>query len=196
MNSTLSKILMFTAGAAIGSAVTWKLVKTKYERIAQEEIESVRELYSESDSDELENDTNIAKKPDIRELAAKLMENGYTNYSDTTPSDDEQEEESNMSKPRVIPPEEFDELDDYGTVSLTCYADKVVTINNVEKNCEELLEDVDGTIGLESLEHFGEYEDDSVFVRNDELKCDYEILLDSRRYSDIENTDPQDAEDE
>ena len=41
----------------------------------------------------------------------------------------------------------------------------------------------DDVVGMESLTHFGEYEDDSVFVRNDRLKCDYEILMDERTYS-------------
>ena len=46
----------------------------------------------------------------------------------------------------------------------------------------EPIEDVDSIIGLESLKHFGEYGDDSVYVRNDELKADYEILLDDEKY--------------
>ena len=40
----LNKILIFSVGAAIGSVITWKLVKTKYERIAQEEIDSGKEV--------------------------------------------------------------------------------------------------------------------------------------------------------
>ena len=195
MNSTLNKILIFTAGAAIGSAVTWKLVKTKYERIAQDEIESVREALGYDDFEEESESPDIEKKTDIQELVAKIKENGYTDYSETAPVEKKKEEESNVRKPRVIPPEEFGEIDNYGIVSLTCYADKVVTTNNVTANCEELLEDVDGTIGLESLDHFGEYEEDSVFVRNDELNCYFEILLDPRPYSEC-NIEPHLAEDE
>ena len=37
-------------------------------------------------------------------------------------------------------------------------------------------------VGLDSLTHFGQYEDDSVYVRNDERMTDYEILLDIRGY--------------
>lgn len=44
--SALCKILMFAVGAAVGSAVTWKFVKTKYEQIAQEEIDSVKDEYA------------------------------------------------------------------------------------------------------------------------------------------------------
>ena len=191
MKGILSNILMFAAGAAIGSAVAWKLTKTKYEQIAQEEIESVRALFETSaETDISEEDTEPVQygnnKPDISELVAKIHDNEYA----------EVEEEATMDKPYVIPPEEFGEKDGYGMVSLTYYADKVVTIDNVEQNTEEPLEDVDGTIGLESLNHFGEYEDDSVFVRNDELRCDYEILMDHRNYADVANTEPHLAEGE
>ena len=45
MNKTLCNVLLVTVGAAIGSLVTWKVVKTKYEQIAQEEIDSVKDEY-------------------------------------------------------------------------------------------------------------------------------------------------------
>ena len=46
MNSTLKNLCVFAIGATIGSLVTWKLVKTKYEMIAQEEIDSVKEVFA------------------------------------------------------------------------------------------------------------------------------------------------------
>ena len=42
----VTEVAMFAAGAAIGALVTWKLVKNKYERIAQEEINSVKETFA------------------------------------------------------------------------------------------------------------------------------------------------------
>lgn len=45
MNKKLFGVIMFAVGAVAGSAVTWKVVKTKYERIADEEINSVKEEY-------------------------------------------------------------------------------------------------------------------------------------------------------
>ena len=38
----IKKFFIFVAGAAVGSAVTWKLFKSKYEQIANEEIEEMR----------------------------------------------------------------------------------------------------------------------------------------------------------
>lgn len=86
----------------------------------------------------------------------------------------------NKDRPYIIPPEMFDEEPDYDAVTLTYYNDGVVA-----DMWDEKVDDVDDTIGSDSLNHFGEYEEDSVFVRNDNLKTDYEILRDYRNYSDI-----------
>ena len=92
-------------------------------------------------------------------------------------------------KPYVISPDEFGEFEDYERISLSYYADQILADEDDEK-----VEDVDNVVGLESLIHFGEFEDDSVFVRNDRLKCDYEILLDQRTYSDIIRQRPHQME--
>ena len=47
MNNKITKILLFTLGAAIGSAITWKLVKNKYEKMAITEIDAIRKYYFE-----------------------------------------------------------------------------------------------------------------------------------------------------
>ena len=57
MNGTLSKIIIFTAGAAIGSGVSWFILRSRYDQMVQEEIESVRESFAalnSKDSDEEE----------------------------------------------------------------------------------------------------------------------------------------------
>jgi hypothetical protein len=87
-----------------------------------------------------------------------------------------------MDEPYVITPEQFSELDyeGYATETLTYYADGVLTdfLDNV-------IENVDDVVGEESLEHFGEYEEDTVFVRNDHLMTGYEIQRDNRTYAEV-----------
>ena len=61
---------------------------------------------------------------------------------------------------------------------------------------DEIVEDIEDKIGFDALSHFGEYEEDSVFVRNDRIKCDYEILLDQRKYSEVEHYNEYQMEDE
>lgn len=158
----LNKLLIFAAGIAIGSAVTWNYLTRVQEEEFEEDIE-------EEEEEELT-------------PAGKLYDGDVIRYSKILKKEsykEEEEEDDDMNKPYVIPPEEFDD-NDYETESLTLYADGVLV--NVYGNP---IEDVDRLVGKESLTHFGEYEDDSVFVRNDELKTDFEILLDTRRYHDL-----------
>lgn len=191
MNDTLNKLFIFTAGAVIGSAVTWKLLKTKYELIAQEEINSVKETLlgreskadteSEENKEESEDEDPAfkrAQKPDIREYAERIQKAGYVNYSNTEKPEAVVLEETN--KPYVISPDEFGEKDNYEVLSFTYYADGVLADDD-----DIIVDNVDGIVGEESLKTFGQYEDDSVFVRNDRLKTDYEILLDSRNYTEV-----------
>lgn len=203
-------IASFVLGAAIGSFVTWNVVKDTYQKLAQEEIEDVRQYYKEK-MDSLEpkkvpNEIpkNTHEKPDIREFAARIIgENGYKNYSNTSIKPDpvlnEEEElvqeeyekvEHDSNKPYVISPEEFGEKE-YTVICLSYYKDGVLADED-----DHVVEDVDAVIGYESLEHFGEYENDSVHVRNDRLRCDYEILIDLREYSEVIGAKPYLTEEE
>ena len=205
MNSKLLSFLAFVLGASVGSLATWKFVEKKYKQIAQEEIDSVKETYAKMRKDDLE-----AKQADLEEAKAKLhsdasekvetpevkpeevkeyedviARHNYTSYSNNI---NEKGGDVMTDRPYIISPEDFGDYPDYETISLTYYNDKVLT-----DEYNEIVDDIDDLIGEDSLNHFGEYEDDSVFVRNDALKVDYEILLDPANYRDIA---PQDQVDD
>ena len=184
MRNKLFNVIVFAAGAAIGSVVTWRIVKTKYEQITQEAVDSVKEacsegrLYTEigkSVEDEAQDELDEDAAADYSELVDNL---GYTK------SKNEEGDEEMPNRPYIISPEEFREIDNYEAITLTHYSDGVL----VDEEGEPIEEkEIDYLVGLDYAEHFGEYEDDSVFVRNDETKSDYEILRDLRNYSDICN---------
>lgn len=199
MSSKGMAFLAFIVGAGMGSVCTWKLLKRKYELIAQEEIDSVKAAYAtreigkgfvEGFRDGLKVAEDRTQKDeddvDFKKYASIIQKEGYTDYSRSV---EEKKGEAFVEKPYVISPEEFGEFEEYEKISLTYYADKVLADEN-----DEEVDDVDEIVGEESLNHFGEYEDDSVFVRNDRLKCDYEILLDQRNYSDVAKTMPHRVE--
>jgi hypothetical protein len=198
MNSVLKNTLIFATGAAIGSLVAWKLLKKKYEQLAQDEIDSVKEVFSRLESqvtddtantgDTEEVEENTSDSPNLSSYSEVITDNGYTNYSNLNGREKEETQDS-MDRPYVIDPDHFGEFIDYDTVSLTYYSDGILTDED-----DEIIEDVDDIVGIESLTHFGEYEDDSVFVRNDRRECDYEILRDNRKYSDVMNKFPYRAE--
>ena len=85
MNKSIN-FMLFIFGASVGSAVTWMYTKKKYEQIAQEEIDSVKEVFSKHENINTMKEAEFNKqeeKPDLREYAMKIRENNYTNYSDT-----------------------------------------------------------------------------------------------------------------
>ncbi len=193
MNATLSKVLIFAAGATIGAAVSCKYFEKKYKQIADAEIASMTEYYeqllvcAEEEIDdysaEIETQDRIdraaEKFPEVRELVDKLNDLNYT----------ENKEVPNVKPPYVISPDEFGEVDEYATETLYYYKDKVLADDQ-----DNIIEDADNVIGIGSLTHFGEYEDDSVFVRNDREETDYEILLHPEKYSDVIKSRPHQAE--
>lgn len=187
---TLSNFIMLGIGAVIGVVATNQYFKNKYAAIAEEEIESVRELYRSKNDEEIDDQPQETDKEEsvveenlsVREYATMLNQQGYTNYANIENDDsiEKNAEGVDVKKPYVIQPEQFGELDDYEIISLTYYADKFLT-----DDADELIEDVEALIGRDSLSTFGQFEEDAVYVRNDRLKCDYEILADTRNYVDI-----------
>lgn len=189
------KGMAFLAGGAIGSVVTWKLVKTKYEQLANEEIESVREYYASKNDITLEDvadaavregfdvDINVGKSDrderTAQEIRDRVQELGYINEQVMKEKEIEKEEdEEKVDKPYIIPPEETWEQD-YPTISLTYYEGDGVLADEQNK----IIDNVGELVPEDFASHFGEYEDDSVYVRNDGFGAYYEILKDYGSYT-------------
>lgn len=174
----MKQFVTFVAGAALGSIATWMLVKKKYEQIAQEEIDSVKEVYSRKKpkkSSENEPDVHVDEK-EIKEYEETIESAGYSKYSDISKK---KVEKKSIERPYVIRPEELGDLDGYEVINLTHYADGILADDNDDKMDDDEIADV---VGADYAEHIGEYEDDVVHIRNDKLKCDYEIVFDLRNY--------------
>lgn len=183
MSNKLGISLAFIAGVAAGSVVAAKLLENKYKQMANDEIESVKTMFcvkKQTDNEEKKSEEEKQKADETAYVTA-VDALGYANKT-------EKEGEEDMVKrisAYVIAPEDFGESD-FDTESLTYYADKVL----LRDSTNEVVKNVDELVGVGSLETFGQYEDDSVFVRNTDLKKDFEILLDYRKYSDIVSAKP------
>lgn len=177
MSNGLSKVLIFVSGVAIGSVVTWKIVRNKYEQIANEEIESVREYYAQKDKEKnIVDDEVSGDSEDPDEYDHKAYENLVNAYTENAEEDVEMDE-----KPYVITPEEFDDSD-YATESLDYYEGDGVLVDAYG----DVVEDVADMVGADFASHFGEYEEDTVYVRNDAREMDYEICRDLGSYSEVD----------
>lgn len=196
MNKSIFGVIGFVLGAAAGSLVTWKLIEKKYMDMADEEIQSVKEMYARKrcvDADKSE-DTPVSNKvrtfneDELRrvvELVTPYMESpvddkpDYTAYSQAKQTETKDTDETDIpsEKPYIISPDEFDEIG-YTICELTYYSGNRVLVDEDG----EPIENPERTVGTDFSNHFGEYEDDAVFVRNDRLMSDYQILLDRGAY--------------
>ena len=190
MNNKLIGVLIFTAGAIVGIAATSKYFETKYAQIAQEEIDSIKEFYGEKmhEIDKNDSDIPVVRDEDVEEYKTSIQSFGYAEISDeisANPIPVPPVETEPTNEPYVISPEEYGDIEDYTLLGFTYYADCVLTDEN-----NEIVEDADECVGWESLKHFGDYEEDSVHVRNDRLRCDYEILRNEQTYSEVLEKQP------
>lgn len=173
MSNTLSKVIIFAAGAAIGSVVTWKVIKNTYEQRANKEINEILERFGGDKKEEaIETDNEEKEEEDSDKIAYDRITRmcGYT-----TKKEDENME---VDRPYVISPEEFDD-NGYNTMTLFYYNNDILVDEG-----QNIIEgdELENLIGSDALNHFGEYEDDSVFVRNDAMRMDIEILKDEDDY--------------
>lgn len=165
----------FLLGIGVGVYGASGYFKTKYETYANTEIESARKAFHELNR-------NSVDKPPLSEMISSLGQTNDIPERDLKKATEivKSEKYNFPAGPYVISPDEFGGTFEYECISLVYYADGVVVDDN-----QNVVKDVEDCIGEDSLTHFGEYEDDSVYVRNDERRIDYEILLDERKWSDV-----------
>lgn len=187
MNNKIIGLLMFATGAGVGSVATWQFLKKKYERTVDEEIRSFKEQYRKKHEEptvDTNEDARTTYEPteEEKEEYAEIIEAGnYMTYS---------VDEEPPKLPYVIAPDEFGDDEDYEQTTYSYCADGILIDEDYR-----LVEDVEGTVGFDSLTRFGEYEPDAVHVKNDRLKMYFEILIDEREYSEILEKMPYLAED-
>lgn len=157
----------FAAGAVIGFAAAYKYVSDKFDRILQEEVKSVKKTFESYYEKKFE-----TEKQQEREEYSEIVESN--NY--TTPVEDIVKD----IEPYVISPDQYGEIEGYTLVGLTYFNDGVLADDYGDKIIDKV-----STVGADFADHFGEYEDDSVHIRNELKMCDYEILMDVRNYSEV-----------
>ena len=190
MNKALEISLAFIGGAVAGAVAGALYFRQLFEKRYQEDVKSVKEVYSckkekvsvkEPEKQKTENLSKSVKKPsvttpvtDYTSYSSKIQKLGYA----------PEEKKNDMPAKKVdyhtIPPEEFSMEDDYDCQSLICYEDGIVTNGD---GSEMKKSELDEMVGSDFSKHFGEYEDDSVFIRNDRLQMDFEIIRDRRTYA-------------
>ncbi|MCC8049744.1 MAG: hypothetical protein LIP10_03665 [Clostridiales bacterium] len=203
MSTGAEVVIGVFTGAAVGAGTSILAMKKHFENEKQKEVEEIRNIYMKKAEEDGEpekaekirkaGETVENKDADMKEYRKRVQSEGYVKYSGDNPG--EKTNRTPMKKdwipPYIISPEQFDEHADDGlgweTRTLLYFADGVLTDNDSNK-----IEDMSTILGdKEILTHFGEYEEDSIHVRNENRKIDYEVLLDQRTWKEVNAKKPK-----
>lgn len=190
----MKNLFIFALGIGTGSLITWKLVEKKYKDLADEEIASVVETFKnrkptkktkkeiKEKVDNLLDSTRTRIKTSLTEAEEIVETSGYVSNDieddDCTVNVDNGEE---IIVPYIILPDQFGEFEEYGTKTLTLYADNILT-DEIDK---PITDDLEIMLGPDPFSHFGEYEDDAIYIRDEMNEIDYEILKSEKEFSEI-----------
>lgn len=198
----MHKALYFALGVTVGAGASWYFWKEYHRKRADEEIQSVKEAFAPKKAENEKSETKAPqmtaeqiayekeRQSKLQDYRALVRESGY--QTRTAPKDlleddpNEPPPGDNVTKPYVIKPEEFDTLDNYDAVCYTYYADGVL-VDEDEDPLE--IPEIATSIGLDFASHFGDYDEDSVHIRNDLRHIDYEIVRDLRKYGDFHESE-------
>lgn len=182
-----TKFIYFLIGIGVGGAAAYFPLRNKLKAKYEAQMQSVVDAFAEREVKEEMNQTPSENKADAPHNLI-ISDNGsadevYHNImGHYVPSESNQihEHVTAFQFPYVISPDDLKDETNQGNwnfVRLYSFADGIVTDKMLH-----VLSDVDEVIGDDSLNHFGEYADDAVYVRNEKLETDFEIISDPRTY--------------
>lgn len=178
----MKNIFIFLAGGAVGAAITAKLVEKYYRETANQEIEDVVN-YFKNKVKELENVEKgfEEEKVEIGETEKQTPKNKMEQIIKSENYNSNEEVISthieSITGIEIIDPVEYGEEDEFDTKSWMYYADGILTneFDQIVGSPEEFIGD--------ALSHFGDIEEDSVYVRNRANNTDYEILRSEKEFN-------------
>jgi hypothetical protein len=216
MTDKVKVAAFFTAGLLIGGSTTYYLVnaklKTKYETMAQEEIESVRTIYKRNLANAMEKEdipdsafeqatTHIrTKTPPTDEYLAQYNTASDESYEDVqaanTPADESEYRVQTGEVVDINIDEENRSSDHPYAIVTSEYFSEEMTFDKLSvayypgngvllDERDEVIDDIEGAIGTDNLLRFGHGSDDPsmVYVRNEKQEADYEVCLMEGSYS-------------
>lgn len=175
-------------GSGIGFFAGWKIsenkTKHKYEEAMDQEAKSLREYYQSRLALLDKKDSDRASEEDqILDVKVEIPSYGKAFEKSEEPVSPVAEKKvvNPNGKIYIITPEEFGELPDYDAECLSYFEDDILTDEDLNE-----IANIEGLIGNDALDRFGEYVEDIVYVRNEKIKTDYEIQYEGHPlYADV-----------
>lgn len=183
MNESLIRGSIFAVGVAIGAVGAGVYFNKKYQKLADEEIASVKKTYSNKkhkEKKELEDgEDNFGDDCSSREAYIHTIEGGVPykqfygrNKEDDAYLDDVRSVFPVEEEPFEIGSDDYTDDTEYFKQTLNYYTEDGVLIY---EESEEIAED-EKTVGIQNLDDFCRVPDQTAYFRDPKLKIDYEVI--------------------
>ena len=165
-------LIIFAAGAGIGAFVAWKVAQKKFNEDFEKEMESVKRVYSErANNKKTKGPVKKEGHEEKEKLVTLVKEFGYSEVK----KDESPKEDNDIY---IIDDDEFvTGAPEYEKVTITHYADGYFTDE------QDIFIEGEALVGAHTLDDIADGFDGVVYVRNEYLSTDYEVLFTTELYS-------------
>ena len=184
MKETLIRIAIFSIGVGIGVAASMTYFDKKYQRLADEEIESCRQAFSKpkvvivkddkvEEAKVVEGETTVSSiMPNVYSSSVQLETKAYSDYYAPKKVDEAQTLSPKEDEPFDISVEEYEEDTEFAKVTLNLYLEDGALVYEESED----LTDEESTVGQENLDDFARSSFSSAYFRNPKNNIDYEVI--------------------
>ena len=195
------KPIIFMVGAAIGAGIAVLCTRAYFETLANDEIDSVKKAYktpnTPHEDEKLQDFVKAVKTQNTRAsngdkiiYEQKLEHFGYDSIKNEEVQDAEEklaEKEGpsdEKTKPHRISIDDFtDNGPYYQQVTVTYFPKEQLLVDDISGE----FEDVESTVGKDNMELFRELDEDVMYIRNDNVSIDYEVVKSNAEYDPMSN---------
>ena len=176
----VKELIIFAAGAGIGAGISFIVTKNIYEKKCREEVEELRKKYKYEEGsatkklDDVKHYIQAHYNPNIDNESESAVEEDEIDEMDRMAEEEFPEEPDIREEPYPITPEEYFEGKDLGIAkrALIYYAGSDTLLDEMSEEVQELSQ-----IGVDNLSFFGKYESDRLYIRNEAIGEDYEVIF-------------------
>lgn len=169
----MKHVLYFLAGAGVGAGLAWYITKRHYENYIYDEVDAIRESYEEEKQEERDKKVYRAKVKNLDYISQDIVPIDEEDCDENGIKKDETEINPFPSEPVDYPytigPDAYHDETLFDKQTVTYYTESDVLVTDEDEIIEH------GLIG-DGINQFGEYEEDTVFVRNEKLGMDFEVI--------------------
>lgn len=177
----------FAIGGISGFLFANHVLKEKYDKIVEEEVESIKASFRKYQIDqeaEKESEEEIeAVKQEYEELVDNL---GYSTISEDMVEESPEPNENEVHH-MIISEDQFGKIEDYETITLLLLQDGVMVDDDYDRMSDE---EIQWAIGDVDLKAFAKSDAETMYIRNNRIKVYYEIVKDDQTYAEVVQSKP------